>query len=450
MTFHKYQERAINAIMRHRAYALFYPMGAGKTLVALTAAEKLLHEEYEVARVLVIAPKKVAEDTWTREASKWEHLRGLTVTKVLGTAAQRTKAAESDADIYVINRENVAWLVGQYRKSWRWDMIIIDELSNFKSPSSARFKALSKVALEARHIVGLTGTPRPNGLLDLWAQIYLLDGGERLERTFGEYRGRYFRQGRELAPHVYEWIPRKGSDEAITEKIHDIVTSLSADEYPELPGRTDAIFGVTLDSKARKTYDTLHDTAVLSEEGITAESAAKLMNKLLQASGGAVYDDEGEAHTIHTAKLEALAEILEAEDTPVMVMYGYKHEAARLKEYFKDYKPRELSNAQDIADWNAGKIRLLIAHPASVGYGLNLQDGGHTLVWYTLPWSLELYQQATARLYRQGQTQHVVVQHLIAVDTVDERVYAALQRKDLGQAALLEALGYRHMSEIIS
>lgn len=437
---HDYQRKAVEKIIDNRAYGLFFAMGLGKTLATLTAANLLMYDRFEIRRVLVIAPKKVAEDTWAREASKWDHLERLTVAKILGTAKQRTAAAESDADIYVVNRENVAWLVGLYGKSWKWDMIVIDELSNFKSPSSARFKALRKVTVKAKKIVGLTGTPSPNGLLDLWAQIYLLDRGERLGHAFGDYRRTYFKQGRELAPHVYSWEPYTSSERAISGKISDIAMSLQASDYLKLPDRIDNIVRVALDDKARKQYEELKQTAILEAEGITAVSAAALMTKLLQLSGGAIYDEAGEVHTIHTAKLEALAEILEATTEPVFVLYGYKHEAARLKGYFKDYQPRELKTEDDIDDWNAGRIRLLIAHPASVGYGLNLQSGGHILVWYSLPWSLELYQQATARLHRQGQEKPVIVHHLIAVDTVDEKVVECLRRKDLGQAALMSAL----------
>ena len=437
---HDYQRKAVEKIIDNRAYGLFFDMGLGKTLATLTAANLLMYDRFEIRRVLVIAPKKVAEDTWAREASKWDHLERLTVAKILGTAKQRTAAAESDADIYVVNRENVSWLVGMYGKSWRWDMIVIDELSSFKSPSSERFKALRKVTVKAKKIVGLTGTPSPNGLLDLWAQIYLLDQGERLGHAFGDYRRTYFKQGRELAPHVYSWEPYTSSERTISGKISDIAMSLQASDYLKLPGRIDNVVRVALDDKARKQYEELKQTAILEAEGITAVSAAALMTKLLQLSGGAIYDEAGEVHTIHTAKLEALAEILEATAEPVFVLYGYKHEAARLKDYFKDYQPREIKTEDDIDDWNAGRIRLLIAHPASVGYGLNLQSGGHILVWYSLPWSLELYQQATARLHRQGQEKPVIVHHLIAVDTVDEKVVECLRRKDLGQAALMSAL----------
>ena len=442
---HDYQSRAINKILENPVVGLFLEMGLGKTVISLTAVEKLIRQEYEVQRVLVIAPLKVAEDTWSRESEKWEHLHDLKISKILGSADKRVAAAAEDADVYVINRENVVWLVNKYRKAWKWDMLIIDELSSFKNNQAERFKALRKVRPLISRVVGLTGTPNPNGLMDLWAQIFLLDQGERLEKTIGRYRQLYFRPGKGDGHVVYEWLPLPGAQELITKKIEDITVSMRSADYLKLPERIDNEVKVQLPVEALWKYKRLEQARILElqEETVTAASAAAVMGKLLQMSGGAVYTDEGDFVHIHDEKIKALKDIVDTNDGPVLVFYGYRHERSRLLEAFKKLKPRELNTEQDITDWNAGKIKMLLAHPASVGYGLNLQAGGHVIVWFSLPWSLELYQQANARLYRQGQTEAVIINHLVAVGTADENVVKSLAAKDTGQAALMAALRER-------
>jgi len=415
-------------------------------VITLTAVNHLLYDDFAVARVLVIAPLKVAEDTWSRESEKWDHLHGLRIAKILGTAAQREMAAESDADIYVINRENVVWLTKLYPgKHWRWDMVVIDELSSFKSNRAERFKALRRVRPYINRIVGLTGTPNPNGYMDLWAEIFLLDQGERLERTIGRYRELYFKPGRGNGQVTFEWKLQPGADKTIQTKISDITISMLAEDYLKLPEQIDNEIRVMLPDKALETYRKMEKKQIieLQDETISAMSAGAVMGKLLQLSGGAAYDDSGGWVEFHDEKIKVLQEIIDTNDGPVLVFYGYKHEEARLLKALAKLNPRELKREGDIRDWNAGKIRVLLAHPASVGYGLNLQDGGHTIVWYSMPWSLELYQQANARLHRQGQTKPVIVHHLISSGTVDEQVIRSLRKKDLSQAALMEALKER-------
>lgn len=448
-----YQDRAIRKILDTPYVGLFLEMGLGKSVISLTAVRTLIFETFEISRVLVIAPLKVAEDTWSREVEKWDHLHGLKLAKILGDAKTRQKAAESDADVYVINRENLVWLVENYRSTWKWDMAIIDELSSFKNSQSERFKAFRKIRPLLRRVVGLTGTPNPNGLMDLWAEIFCLDQGERLGKTIGRYRTAFFKPGLGNGYVVYNYIPLKGAQEEITKRIGDITVSMKAEDYLKLPKRIDNDIRIQLPDKAKAEYKRLETERILelfgsSDENaqsdtITAASAAAVMGKLLQLSGGAVYDDGGGWVEFHDEKIRALADIIDTAQEPVLVFYGYRHERQRLLEKFKRLKPREITGPDDITDWNAGKIDLLIAHPASVGYGLNLQEGGHIVVWYSLPWSLELYQQANARLYRQGQTKPVVINHLIAVGTVDEQVMDALQEKDMSQAALMTALEER-------
>lgn len=439
-----YQKRAIDTIIEKPDVGLLLEMGLGKTVISLTAVRQLI-DDLDVFRVLVIAPLKVAEDTWSRESLKWDHLQDLKISKILGDRNTRIRAAEAEADVYVINCENTAWLVENYGKAWKWDMLIIDELSKFKNSSSGRFRALRKVRSKCSRIVGLTGTPNPNSLLDLWAEIYLLDGGERLGRYITRYRQAYFQPGAHRDYVVYEWVPRPGAMEQISKRIEDITVSMKAADYIRLPKRIDNVVPVILPEDAKRKYLQLEQVHLLElkDTEITATNAAAVMGKLLQLSGGAVYDDEGGYAEIHQAKLEVLKEIIDTAQEPVLVFYGYRHERERILKYFEGYGPRELKNEQDIEDWNAGRIGLLIAHPASVGYGLNLQQGGHRIIWYSLPWSLELYQQANARLYRQGQTKPVIISHLIAEGTVDENVMKSLQKKDLSQAALMEALKER-------
>jgi SNF2 family DNA or RNA helicase len=445
---HDYQKRAIDMIMKNPACGLFLEMGLGKTVISLTAAERLIYHEFEVSRVLVIAPLKVAEDTWSRESEKWDHLQDLKIVKILGNLDKRLAAAKDDADIYVVNRENVVWLAEMYPgKYWKWDMVIIDELSSFKSSSTMRFKAMRSVRPYIDRIVGLTGTPNPNGYMDLWAQIFLLDQGKRLERTIGGYRQKYFRPGRGNGHITYEWLLLPGADKAIQEKISDIAVSMKAEDYLKLPDRIENEILVTLPPDTLKRYRELEKEHLLElqdpDATITAANAAAVMNKLLQLTGGAVYDDEGGFKVFHDEKIKALKDIIDTAGGPVLVFYGYRHERDRLQKDLTKLKPRELQKEKDIDDWNAGKVKVLIAHPASVGYGLNLQAGGHVIVWYSIPWSLELYQQANARLHRQGQTETVVINHLVAVGTVDKQVMAALKKKDMSQSALMTALKER-------
>ncbi len=444
---HKYQEYAESRILELPAVGLFLDMGLGKTVTTLTAIDKLMFDSYEVQKVLVIAPKRVAEDTWSRETEKWDHLQHLRISKVLGTEYHRRQALQTEADVYVINRENVVWLVDYFRqmRTWPFDMVVIDELSSFKSNKAQRFKALKSVTPLIKRIVGLTGTPTPNGLLDLWPQMYLLDRGERLGKTITGYRERYFTPGRRNGYTVFNWDPKPGAEEAIHKKISDICVSMSAKDYLELPERISNVVEIHMNSKEQSLYEEFERDQILKLEGsdIVALAAASVTGKLLQMANGAVYDQDKLAIHLHDRKLEALADILEFNQEPVLVFYNFKHDYERLVEYFKDLHPRTLQDSRDIADWNAGKIRLLLCHPASVGHGLNIQAGGHIIVWFGLTWSLELYQQANARLDRQGQTKNVIVHHLVTKGTVDEDVMKALERKDCGQAALLESLKVR-------
>lgn len=443
---HDYQNRATDLVISTPKIGLFLDMGLGKTVITMTAIQELMFDRFEVSRVLVIAPKRVAEDTWTREHAKWDHLEDLKISKVLGTVQQRIRALEAEADIYVIGRDNVTWLVEYYlqkRKGWPFDMVVIDELSSFKNPQAKRFRALRKVLPYVSRVVGLTGTPSPNGLMDLWAEVYLLDRGERLGNTLGAYRERYFRPGARNGYIVYKWEPVPGAQKAIEEKISDICISMSAADYLTLPKRIDNVIPVQLSPEEMEAYKRMERDQLLQieDDDIVALNAAAVMTKLLQIANGSVYSVEGEPVRIHEAKLEALAEIIDTTDSPVLVFYSYKHDLAAIQGRIKG--ARILENEKDIADWNAGKVQVLLAHPASVGYGLNLQEGGHVIVWYGLTWSLELYQQANARLYRQGQEKPVIIHHLIAEGTVDEDVMAALQAKDTSQAALLAALKER-------
>lgn len=440
---HDYQTRAKDFILEHPKAGMLLEMGLGKTVITLTAIDVLINELFEVDRVLVIAPKRVAEDTWTREHAKWDHLRHLRVSKVLGSPEQRRRALAVDADIYVIGRDNVVWLVEQCRQSWPFDMVVIDELSSFKNPQAKRFRALKKVIPKASRVVGLTGTPSANGLMDLWAEIYLLDRGERLGHTLGAFREKYFRPGARNGYVVFKWEPLRGSREKIEAAISDICISMSADDYLTLPKRIDNLIPVKLSPQEMKQYKTMEAEQLLhiDDEDVVALNAAAVMTKLLQIANGSVYSHEGNVVRLHDAKLEALLEIIDTTDSPVLIFYSYKHDLAAIKAAIPG--ARTLDGPEDIAEWNAGRVQVLLAHPASVGYGLNLQEGGHVIVWYGLTWSLELYQQANARLYRQGQDKPVIIHHLIAEGTVDEQVMRALQEKDMSQAALMAALKER-------
>ncbi len=439
---HPYQRYAVDFIERHRFCGLFLDMGLGKTVSTLTAVKRMIYS-FEVSKVLVIAPKKVAETTWTTEADKWEHLRCLKLSKVIGTEKERAEALGADADVYVINRENVCWLVRYLNGRMPFDMLVIDELSSFKSHTAQRFKALKSVRYQFSRIIGLTGTPAPNGYMDLWAELYLLDGGERLGKYITRYREEYFHPLISVGAVVYRYGLNAMSDIVISKKISDICVSMKAGDYLQLPKRIDNTINVILTKDEKRQYDRFESEEILKINGetITAANAAAVTNKLLQYANGAVYDETKNVHTIHDAKIEALEELVEAASgDPVLVFYSYRHDAARIMERLKKYDPVMLEGEKDISDWNEGKTKVLITHPASAGHGLNLQAGGHIIVWFGVTWSLELYQQANARLHRQGQTKPVMIYHLITKGTMDERVMKAIANKENGQNAMIDAV----------
>jgi SNF2 family DNA or RNA helicase len=438
---HEYQSYATEFIITHPVCALMLDMGLGKTVISLTALWLLLYDYFTVGKVLVIAPKRVAEDTWGREHDKWEHLAGLKISKVLGTAGQRRAALEADADIYIINRENVCWLCDNYK--WDFDTVIIDELSSFKSNKAQRFKALKKVRPKISRIVGLTGTPAPNGLLDLWPQMNILDMGERLGRFIGGYRERFFLPDKRNRDIIYSYKPKAGAEEKIYALISDICISMKAIDYLQMPEYLSSNVVVEMNEKEKNFYSALENDMVLSvgEDELDAVNAAALSNKLLQMANGAVYGEDKKVLSIHDRKLDALEDLIEAANgKPVLVAYWFKHDRERIKERFS---VRDIDTAEDIADWNDGKIPVALIHPASAGHGLNLQEGGSTIIWFSLTWSLELYQQLNARLWRQGQKNTVVIEHIVTKDTVDEDVIRALEKKDAGQSALIEAVKAR-------
>ena len=441
-----YQAHAERFILEHPACGLFLEMGLGKTVITLSAVKKLL-EDFVVERVLVVAPLRVAATVWAEECRKWDHLVDLRVVKVLGSAADRKAALRQKADIYVINRENVAWLVRYFTGAhvdFPFDMVVLDELSSFKSASSERFKALRRVRPAIGRIVGLTGTPAPNGLIDLWSQVYLLDRGQRLGQTLGGYRQRYFNEGRRNAQIVFNWVPKPEAEEAIYHKLDDLCISMRAQDYLTLPPCLERVVTVRLPDQARAAYDRLERDLVLPlrDTVIAAQTAAVVTGKLLQMADGAVYDEGRRVHAIHGAKLDALEDLLEAANgQPVLVYYAFQHDLQRIMEKFT--AARVLSTPRDVEDWNAGRVQLMLAHPDSAGHGLNLQAGGHIMVWFGLTWSLEKYQQANARLYRQGQQQPVVIYHLVAENTMDEQVMKILSGKEKRQDALIEAVKAR-------
>jgi len=475
---HPYQSYAIDRIMNQANVGLFLDMGLGKTVITLTAIDRLIHEVEIVKRVLIIAPKKVAEATWQAEARKWDHLERLTFATALGTEPQRATAIDSGAEITIINRENVVWLVEHWGMVWPFDMVVVDESSSFKSPSAKRFKALKRMLPRIRSMVILTGTPAPNGIEDLWAQVYLLDRGERLGRYITHYRQRYFDHN----PWAHQYIPKPGAFEAVQKRISDICVSMKAADWLQLPELVVHDMPVKLDPAAEKVYRMMEremvtevaagETAAAgtssvsagalppSPEGkafgngepveISATSAAALTNKLLQLCGGAVYDENGATHYVHDAKLDALDELIESlNGEHVLLFYGYRQELPMILSRLHDRNPkgwqrvRMLENSADADAWNRGEVDVLLAHPASCAYGLNLQAGGRHVIWYTLTWSLELYQQANARLHRQGQEKPVIVHRLLVQGGVDEDVAKALEGKDETQAALIEALKAR-------
>lgn len=445
---HKYQEYAIQRISDTPALGLFLEMGLGKTVIVLSAMDGLLYDYFEVAKILIIAPLRVAEDTWSRESQKWDHLKHLRISKILGDRKQREQALKAKADLYIINRENVEWLVGMTGSAWPFDTVIIDELSSFKAPSAKRFRALRRVRPLINRIVGLTGTPAPNGLMDLWSQLYLLDQGERLGKTITGYRERYFTAGARSGHVVYAWKQKKESEEAVFEKISDICVSMKSEDWLDMPERIDRIVSVKLTEDAKAKYRQMERDLLLPmvDADIVANTAAVLFNKLLQMANGAVYDENRGVREIHDAKLDALEDALEAANGhSVLLFYNYRHDLERIQKRFKQTRimRKGADGSKDIAGWNAGEIQLLAAHPASVGHGLNLQDGGSMIVWFGLTWSLELYQQANARIHRQGQQHSVIIHHLIAEGTIDEDVMEALQAKAAGQDALMAAVKAR-------
>ena len=449
---HGYQQYCIQRILDTPKLGLFLDMGLGKTVITLTAIRQLMYDRFQVRRVLVIAPKKVAEGTWTLEKDKWDHTRILQVSQVLGSAQKRVKALHTPADIYITNRENVVWLVDYYRNDWPFDMVVVDESSSFKSHSAKRFKALAGVSGHIDRMLELTGTPSPNSLADLWAQIYLLDGGERLGSRYTHFRERYFQPNRfGYAGTVYSYEVKPGSEQSILHQISDICVSMKASDYLQLPDIVYDEVPVVLDTKAEKAYRDLEKQMVLElpedEEEISVTSAAALSNKLQQLANGAVYDEDHQYHEVHGCKIEAFLELIESlRGKPVLVFYGFQHDKARILaalEKQKNLRIRELKTTQDQADWNTGGIDVLLAHPASAAYGLNLQEGGNHVIWFGLTWNYELYSQANKRLHRQGQTEKVIIHHLITAGTRDEDVMEALQHKDDVQNWVMDSLKAR-------
>ena len=450
---HAYQRYCIDYIKTHPISALFLDMGLGKTVTTLTALRDLMLDDMSVSKVLVIAPLRVARDTWPAEVEKWDHLHDLDVSVIVGTVRERTAALNHNAMVYVINRENVKWLVEYYEKNglrWDFDCVVIDELSSFKNHQAQRFKWLRKIRPFVKRWIGLTGTPTSNGLMDLWAEIGILDGGERLGRFIGRFRDAYFKAGA-MNPQtgvVFSYIPRPGAEEQIYERISDITISMKALDYLDMPECVYVNHEVEMSKPERKLYDQLKtDLIIPTEDGdIDARNAAALSNKLLQMSNGAVYDENGDARVIHSRKLEMLDDLIEsANGQPVLIAYWFKHDRARIVEHLIEtgYEPRDIRESEDIKDWNAGKIPVAMIHPAGAGHGLNIQAGGHILIWFGLTWSLELYQQTNARLWRQGQTNTVTIHHIMTKDTVDEDVLAALEAKDVTQEKLIAAVKAR-------
>lgn len=440
---HKYQKQAIRFLMGHPAAGLFQSMGMGKTVTVLTYLDILKNDCFDLSKCLIVAPKRVAEDTWPSEIRKWEHLKDLSFIEVRGTPKQRKEALEKEADLYIITRDLIAWLVDYLSPDWPFETVILDELSSFKSHQSQRFKKLRTVRLRMKRIVGLTGTPAPNGYLDLWSQLFLLDRGERLGKTITEFRRNYFHAI--LRPSFTDYKIKEGAREKIDEKIKDICLSMSAKDYLPMEEPTKIIREVVMEEKERKLYRQMEKDALIELEGegtITALSAAAVSNKLLQLANGAIYDVNKKAIEIHDKKLEMLEELIEeAQGEPILVFYSYRSDVARIQKRIPT--ARKLETEKDIRDWNSRKIPVMIAHPASAGHGLNLQHGGSIIIWFGLPWSLELYQQANARLFRQGQKDPVRIYHLITAKTMDENVMKALQEKNTSQASLLEALKAR-------
>lgn len=445
---HKYQQIAIDKIEELPRCGLFLDMGLGKTVITLTAIEDLMYNRFEISKVLVIAPLRVAEDTWSRECEKWNHLKNLRIVKVLGSPQQRRLALSQEADVYIINRENVVWLTDELSgigNEWFFDMVVVDELSSFKSPKAQRFKALKKYITRSSRVVGLTGTPAPNGLIDLWSQMYLIDSGERLGKTVTGYRERYFTPNQRNQTTIFNYKLKDNAEQAIMNKISDICISMKAEDWLDMPERIDSVIQVKMNSDEKVAYEKFEKDCYMQfvEGEVTAATAATLTNKLLQYSNGAMYLPDGSYAKTSDSKLDKLEEIIDtAGGKPILCFYSFRHDLERIKQRIKF--ARKLESSADIDAWNKGEIQLLLAHPAGAGHGLNLQAGGNIIVWFGLTWSLELYQQANARLYRQGQENAVIIHHLVTEDTCDERVLQSLQGKADVQEDLLNALQVKY------
>ena len=440
---HDYQRYATDFIINHPVSAVLLEMGLGKSVISLSAINELMLDYFDVSRTLVIAPLRVANSTWPDEIKKWDHLKHLNYSVVIGSEKERLDALRKPAHIYLINRENVDWLITKSGVSWKFDMVVIDELSSFKSYQAKRFKSLLKVRPKIKRIVGLTGTPSSNGLMDLWAEFRLLDMGERLGRYITYYRQNFFVPDKRNQQMIFSYKPKEGSEKMIYSLISDITISMKSKDFLKMPECVMNEVVVSLSDKEQKLYDSLKQDMVLSleENEIDAINAAALSNKLLQMSNGAVYNDDKESLHIHDRKLDALEDLIEgANGKPVLIAYWFKHDLERIKERFD---VREIKTAKDISDWNKGKIPVALIHPASAGHGLNLQAGGSTLIWFGLTWSLELYQQTNARLYRQGQDSTVVIHHILTKGTIDEDVMKALKAKERIQDALIESVKAR-------
>lgn len=437
---HEYQRYAIDYIETHPISAVLLDMGLGKTSITLMAMNDLLFDSFKAHRVLVIAPLRVARDTWPAEIQKWDHLHNLTYAVAIGTATERKAALLQQVNIHIINRENVPWLIEDSGIPFHYDMLVIDELSSFKSYQAKRFRSLLKVRPKVKRIVGLTGTPSSNGLMDLWAEFRLLDMGQRLGRFITHYRSEFFQPDKRNQQMIFSYKPKPGAEEEIYRRIADITISMKSKEYLTMPALVRNEIHVQLSKREQNMYDTLCSQLVLSLDGkeIDAVNAAALSNKLCQMANGAVYDEEKRIIPIHDRKLDALEDILEgANGKPVLIAYWFKHDLVRIQQRFT---VREIKTSQDITDWNAGVIPVAILHPASAGHGLNLQQGGSTLVWFGLTWSLELYQQTNARLWRQGQTDTVIIHHILTAGTIDETIMKSLKEKNKTQAALIDAV----------
>lgn len=438
---HNYQSYAIDYIETHPVAAVLLDMGLGKTVISLTAIADLLFDSFEAHRILVVAPLRVARDTWPAEISKWQHLKHLTYAVAVGTVKERKAALMANADITIINRENLGWLIDSSGFEFDYDMVIIDELSSFKNHKSKRFQSLMKVRPKVKRIIGLTGTPSTNGLMDLWAEFKLLDFGERLGRFITHYRNNYFIPDKRNGEIIYSYKPMPYAEDAIYRKISDITISMKSTDHLQMPELITSQYEVQLSEDEEQRYEELKADFILElpEGEITAANAASLTGKLSQLANGAIYDDEGNIVEFHDRKLDALEDIIEsANGKPLLVAYWFKHDLQRIK---KRFDVREIKTSKDIVDWNNGDIPVAVIHPASAGHGLNLQTGGSTLIWFGLTWSLELYQQTNARLWRQGQSSGtVVIEHIITKGTIDERILKALSLKEVSQNALIDAV----------